>query len=110
MEFLGSHLYGMYDYGLGYFCKVSARPYLKDYDELMSKKCPEKLIYDENEKCYNLSDHFSKLVAKTVGYKSVKEYFADCTVTHRLKDIRVPTFFLNALDDPLYGPHVIPID
>jgi predicted alpha/beta-fold hydrolase len=68
------------------------------------------VVYEENERVLKLSDHFSKLVAKVAGYKSVKEYFFDSTISHRLKDIRVPTFFLNSLDDPLYGPHVIPID
>lgn len=61
-------------------------------------------------KVLNLSNDFSKVVAKMGGYKNVKEYFHDCTVTHRLKDLKVPTFFLSALDDPLYGPHVIPLE
>lgn len=59
---------------------------------------------------YTLSDDFSKIIAKISGYKNVKEYFIDSTVTHRLKNIKIPTFFLSSIDDPFYGPHVIPVD
>lgn len=66
------------------------------------------MISVELEKVYNLSKDFSKLVARVAGYRSVKEYFHDSTITHKLKDLRVPTFFLSAQDDSFYGPHVIP--
>jgi hypothetical protein len=36
---------------------------------------PDKVVSHENDKAYKLSDHYSKLVAKVAGYKSVKEYF-----------------------------------
>ena len=74
------------------------------------KKNPEKSIAEEFKKVLKLSDHWSKLIAKIAGYKSTKEYFQDSTITHKLKDIKIPTFFLNSLDDPLYGPYVIPYD
>lgn len=66
------------------------------------------MVTPEFDKILTLSTDFSKIIAKTAGYKSVKEYFLDCTVTHRMKDIKVPTFFLSSLDDPFYGPSVIP--
>jgi predicted alpha/beta-fold hydrolase len=110
MEFLASHLYGFYDYTLGFFCKISARPYLKQYDEITHKKCADLNASKENDKVMKLSDHFSKLVAKVAGYKSVREYFQDSSITSKLKDIRVPTFFMNSIDDIFYGPYVTPID
>lgn len=59
MEFLSQHLYGLYDYGLGFFCKLSARDYLKQYDELVVKKYPDRIVFHENERVLRLSTHFS---------------------------------------------------
>ena len=77
---------------------------------MISKKYPERVVYEENEKAYRLSDDFSKIIAKCAGYKCLKDYYMDSSVTTKLKDIRVPSFFLSSIDDPLYGPYVIPID
>lgn len=33
-----------------------------------------------------------------------------CDLMNKLRNIRVPTFYLNALDDPFFGPHCIPIE
>ena len=110
MEFLSQKFYGLYDYGLAYFCKSGARCYFRYYDELIVKHYPDRVAVEENERVMTLSGDFSRLVARVSGYRSVKEYFSDCTVTHRLKDVKVPSFFLSAVDDPLYGPYVIPYD
>lgn len=42
------------------------------------------------------------------GYNGLKHYFKECTLTKRMTGISVPTFFISSLDDPLYGPHVVP--
>lgn len=71
---------------------------------------PEKVARAELEKVINLSGDFSKIVAKIAGYKTVRDYFVDASVTPRLKNIKIPTLFLSALDDPFFGQDVIPID
>lgn len=39
------------------------------------KKNPEKAIGDEVNRVLRLSDHWSKLISKVAGYKSIKDYF-----------------------------------
>ena len=104
MEYLQNNLFGLYDYSMAYFVKTASREWIKQYDALVSKKNPEKPAMHELEKIYTLSEDFSRLIARLAGFKSLKDYYEACTVTHRMKDIRVPTFFLSSLDDPFYGP------
>jgi predicted alpha/beta-fold hydrolase len=108
MEFLKNNLYGFYDYAMGYFCKTASREWVQQYDNIVSKKNPEKQCLDELNKIMTLSGDFSKFIARAGGFKNTNHYLTECTVTHRLKDIKVPTFFLSSLDDPFYGPNVIP--
>lgn len=71
---------------------------------------PDKVVAEDIDKVYNLSNDFCKIVSKVAGYKRMNDYFVDSTVTHRMKNIRVPTYFLCSLDDPFYGPDVIPVN
>ena len=109
MDFLATNLYGFFDYGIGFFTKMSCSIFLKQYDDLIAKMSPDRVVCPDGESLLRLSE-YSRVIAKAAGYRSVKEYFLDSSFSHRLKDIKVPTFFMNALDDPLYGPYVIPID
>lgn len=68
------------------------------------------MVSRDLEKVYTLSENYAELVAKAAGYKSMEEYFLDCDVLPRLKDIKIPTFFLSTLDDPFFGPYCIPMD
>jgi predicted alpha/beta-fold hydrolase len=44
------------------------------------------------------------------GYSSLAEFYRQQSCIHRLDNISVPTFFLNALDDPLVLPTGIPTE
>lgn len=55
--------------------------------------------------------HFvEKAIVKIENFPSVEHYYREASCTHRLKDVKIPLFFLSALDDPIMGSKVIPID
>ena len=66
--------------------------------------------FEEIERSLTFSKDLSKLMARVAGFASVHDYYQASTVTPSLCDIKIPTFFLSALDDPIYGPNVIPFD
>lgn len=109
MDFLSTHLFGFYDYALGLNTRSACKPFFLDYDQLVSKKNPEKIACPELEKVFTISKDYSKLVARVAGYPSVTDYFSDCSTLSRMKYIKTPTFFLSAYDDMFFGPNVIPL-
>lgn len=46
-------------------------------------------------------------VSKSFGYKDAFDYHYKCACSHLIPGIRVPTLFMNALDDPMVGKEVI---
>ena len=46
--------------------------------------------------------------AKIHGFKSSRDYYQKCSAHQFLKDIRVPTLIIHALDDPFMTPEVLP--
>jgi len=46
--------------------------------------------------------------AKIHGFKSSKDYYTRCSAKQFLKDIRVPTLIIHALDDPFMTPQILP--
>lgn len=56
----------------------------------------------------SLMDISEKVLAPHFGYKTLDEYYADSQSVGSLHKIRVPTFFLNALDDPTIDPSLYP--
>lgn len=62
------------------------------------------------QKLYTISGDYSNLVSRIAGYKDTLEYINDCTVTHLMKDVKKPLFFLSAQDDQFFGKDVIPAE
>ena len=42
-----------------------------------------------------------KITAPFFGYKNRDDYYDKASCFHRIPDIKVPTLFMNALDDPI---------
>jgi len=54
-------------------------------------------------------DHIDKHVyVKMFGYESVHDYYDKCSVAQDIAAIKVPTFGLGSVDDPICGDHAIP--
>lgn len=49
-----------------------------------------------------------KLMAPLHGFADVHDYYARCSSRQFLKDIRIPTLVIHAVDDPFMEPGVIP--
>jgi uncharacterized protein len=74
----------------------------KIYDYLKSKTHlidPEK--FDEFKRYKSLSDFTEWYIAPLHGFKNAKDYYIKCSSIDYLPDIKVPTFILNALNDPI---------
>jgi len=102
-------MYGFYDVALGLSCRATCKELYKDFDKLIEKVDPNRMTGEELNKVYNITRDYSALVAKAAGFKSVDEYTESCDLMKKLRNIRVPTFYLNAMDDPFFGPHCIPM-
>lgn len=50
------------------------------------------------------------IVSPMFGYKEVSEYYKACTLKGNLKQIRVPTFYLHAMDDIVIDPNYLPVE
>lgn len=55
-----------------------------------------------------LTSYSEKVIVKVCGFKDIDQYYFESSCTHRLSNIQIPVFFLNAIDDPIFGSDVIP--
>ncbi|CAI2372181.1 unnamed protein product [Moneuplotes crassus] len=55
-----------------------------------------------------LRDFDDKITAKQFGYSCVMDYYQKCSIVSKMKNIKIKTLFISALDDPFFGPDVIP--
>ncbi len=44
------------------------------------------------------------------GFRDAEDYWAQCSCLGRLKEVRVPSLIVNAVDDPFLSPHCFPRD
>jgi predicted alpha/beta-fold hydrolase len=47
------------------------------------------------------------ITSKLNGWKDCKDYYTKAACYHRIPTIKVPTLFMNSLDDPIIGPTAI---
>lgn len=50
-------------------------------------------------------DFDNAIVVKIEGYKNHREYYADVSCYRRLNDMKIPTFFFRARDEPVVDNH-----
>lgn len=55
----------------------------------------------------HFDEHFTR---RSLNFKSLEEYYFRASCTHYLQKIRIPCFFLNALDDPVCVKSGIPFE
>jgi predicted alpha/beta-fold hydrolase len=58
--------------------------------------------------CTTIRQIDETLTCTQFGYESVEEYYGESSCWDRLKYIKTPTLFLNALDDPIFDKKAIP--
>lgn len=69
-------------------------------------------VFDINEvlKASTIEEYDSAFVSKIYNYETVIDYYKDVGSRWRLKDIKVPCFVINAVDDPLICQSSLPTD
>ena len=100
MRQIRSSLYGAYDYKLG----NDMHNILKENKEVLSPYIKEKLDVDVDlhlEKKPSCVSFDEEIGAKLNGFESPEAYYAEAGAVRMVPHIKVPTFFLNTIDDPL---------
>ena len=55
-------------------------------------------------------DFDDKITSKVFGYTGAVDYYTKCSVIPKMKNIKTKTLFISSLDDPFFGPDVIPYE
>ena len=58
--------------------------------------------------CWNLTKDITDLVARVSGYPTTDAYRRAFDMREQMQNIRKPTLYISALDDPFMGPGVVP--
>jgi predicted alpha/beta-fold hydrolase len=76
---------------------------------LKHKQFPETFKPEHLKQVKNLWDFDEYFTAPLHGFEGAKGYYANCSSLPGLKNIRIPTLLINALDDPMLGEECYPI-
>jgi len=71
----------------------------------------EKLINQTKEDIKNIKtieEFDEKYTAPINGFESAQDYYTKCSAKQFLKDIKIPTLIIHALDDPFMTPQILP--
>lgn len=109
-DYLQTAWFGFYDYVLGVSCVQKMTPNFLEHDAIVAKNNPELMICDQIPKAWTLSNDFSMMVVKGLGFKSMEEYHSASEVVSNFHNIKRPLFLLSAKDDNFFGEKCIPID
>ena len=107
---MSTHMFGFYDYLLGTSLLLKNKQTYEQYDKLIAKTQPDRVVSHLVKKSWTLTQDCGHLVAIAGGYRNYDHYAHESDAKPRIHLITKPFFFLSALDDPFFGPNVIPID
>lgn len=63
-----------------------------------------------NKKIFKLREYDDIVTAPMFGYANVVDYYTNCNTVPLLKEIKTKSLFISAMDDPFFGPDIIPYD
>lgn len=98
----------LYDLLIGFNFYLSLKAKGQDFKNLLGEKQATKILQSFRENKFSLMDMSEKALAPFFGYCDLKRYYDDTQAVNRLHKIKVPTFFLNAIDDPMINPELYP--
>lgn len=91
--------FGLYNLALGYCMRKKLEEHKKVFDPLLEKWGTN--VDKEITNIKGIRD-FDKLITSRVqGYGTPSNYYRTASLGQRLKDIKVPTLLLSAVDDPV---------
>ena len=100
-------MYGAYDYFLGRSLnEVITRhePVLREHFKNELDLDIKQILLDNPASILAFDD---KLTAPTWGFADRADYYYKASCVHRIPEIKVPTLFMNALDDPVVSRNCI---
>jgi len=77
--------------------------------EKQHKLFPTAFDIEAVRKCKTVADFDEVFFAKIYNFRDREDYYNQCNSKHFLPHIRVPTFVINAIDDPLVDHIALPI-
>ena len=63
---------------------------------------------DDIKNIQTIEEFDKKYTAPINGFKSAQDYYKKCSAKQFLKDIKIPTVIIHALDDPFMTPKILP--
>lgn len=110
MKFLKQKLFGFFDWSLALGMTIGLNESFKAFDECVVKKHPERAISHLLKNAKKISYDIMNIFATMIGY-TIEELLDESSISiDKMRQIRKPIFFISSLDDPFFGPAVIPID
>lgn len=104
--FLKTNKLGIYDFALCMRQIAVSRGLCLQYDNLVKNE--EDKIVPDLMKARLITRDYPVMCMKLGGYQTMESYLEKFDVTHQMKNIKTPIFFMQAKDDPFFGPSVIP--
>lgn len=96
--------------------RISNKMYMKRFLKSLHQKVQEKMILfpdeisDKNYKQIKNFKHFDdRYTAPIHGFKNAEDYWEKCSCKPHLKNISIPTLFVNAENDPFLSPECYPV-
>lgn len=107
-ERIGTKLFGLYNH---IFTKNLVRKYNQHIDTLRPlEKTLNRSLEDALNNLKTVRELDELITIKQYGFKSVDEYYAATSSVNQLSNVRIPTLYLNALDDPIFDKSAIPFE
>lgn len=105
-ERIGTKLFGLYN---KVFTKNLVRKYNQHIDTLRPLEDKLNIKLDQVLQDMKTVRQLDELItSRQYGYDSVEEYYAKSSCAPMLRNIKTPTLFFNALDDPIFDKVAIP--
>ena len=93
------------------FSKIYQRYLLKSMKESMARKFSRDTAAFDWDRAINartFAEFDDAVTAPLHGFDGMTDYYDRCSSVHFLRDIRVETLIVNAIDDPFMTPDIIP--
>ncbi|MDO6442016.1 YheT family hydrolase [Marinobacter sp. 2_MG-2023] len=91
--------------------KIYMQRFLRDLRVKMDEKArkfPDLIDISDFDAIHSFHEFDDRYTAPLHGFKSAPDYWAQCSASGRLKDIRVPSLMVNAADDPFLSQKCFP--
>lgn len=93
--------------------RIYMQRFLRDLHRKMAVKAqhfPGEINMDGFEQIRSFREFDDRYTAPLHGFRDAEDYWAQCSCLTRLKEVKVPSLIVNAVDDPFLSPLCFPQD